>query len=133
MRTRDHNRSLKIDSKFFIKRGLSTIFNCHMNILQTTINIQDELQKLQSDTIDIENAVLDYIQVCRLGIEELKTILAIWLPFHDTPYSEVIFVGLIVFLELRPIHYISWLTGRSQEQIQDSLEYAVQFINNKQL
>ena len=72
--------------------------------------------------------ILTYCQVARLTVEELKPILPILKSFLTTRnalvYLELVFIGLLTLLNIRPMHYIMHISSKTIDQLKDAVSFA---------
>ena len=79
--------------------------------------------------------VFQYIQQGRLDLEQLENVIPYFLKFTKVPgqipNSENMFIGLCATFEVRPIHYLAYLTGRTIEDVEYTKQNAVNFISRE--
>ncbi len=77
--------------------------------------------------------VLMYIQIARLDFKLVDNVLPLFLHYIKIPSqvsnAENIFIGLCAFFQVKPAHYLAYLTGRSELDIEHSRLEAIHYLS----
>ena len=77
--------------------------------------------------------VLSYIQLGRFDNEQLQNVVPLFLKFtnetHQIANCETIFVGLCSAFQVKPDHFLAYMTGRTLEDVEHAKQCAIHYIS----
>eukprot|EP00834_Sanchytrium_tribonematis_P004575 NODE_233_length_12044_cov_0.738803.p8 type:complete len:112 gc:universal NODE_233_length_12044_cov_0.738803:8109-7774(-) len=110
--------------------------HCHLSKSENIINHILEKFDINSNGFEYIEPILYYITVGRLGFETLNPIVDILIDYvnrtNQLNYAENMFVGLCVVYQIKPLHYLQYLTNRSAVELKVAGEQAGYYMQNSQ-